>query len=319
MDLLISTLVFSLVMVVGLIVATARSGDRGKASALLDEVMEAARNPAELDLTRDDPRRRVGQTEALDWLYRHSWLLKLDENIQQAGLHVRVSEMLLIIVLLLGSGALIGRLFFGDLLFELVCGIAAGAIPVVFIRVTRTRRLKAFNQQLPFALDLIKSSLEAGHSLLRGLQVMVQEFKDPLAGEFRTVLEQIRLGMELTRAFDELLKRLPDEDLRLMVVAIKVQSQVGSSLAQIVGRLSEIVRTRQRLQQQIRTMTAQARMSGMIVGLLPIIVLATFSLIQPGYTHLLFYDPVGIKVVKAAITLDSLAFFTIRRIVRVNY
>jgi tight adherence protein B len=319
MDLLISTVVFSFVMVGLLMVATARRGDTGKASVLLNEVMQAARDPGETDLTRDDPRRRPGQSEALGVLYRLDLLRKLDENMQQAGLHSRVSEMLLIIMLLLGSGVLIGRLFFGDLPFEFACGAAAAAIPVVFIRLKRSSRLKAFNQQLPFALDLIKSSLEAGHSLLRGLQVMVEEFKDPLASEFRTVLEQIRLGMPLTHGFDELLKRLPDEDLRLLVVAIKVQSQVGSSLAQIVGRLSEIVRTRQRLQQQIRTMTAQARMSGMIVGLLPVIVLATFSLIQPGYTHVLFHDPVGIKVVKAAITLDALAFFTIRRIVRVNY
>ena len=319
MDILISTLVFSFVMVVLVMVATARGGDTGKASVLLNEVMQAAHNPAETDLTRDDPRRRPGQSEALGGLYRLNLLRKLDANIQQAGMHARVSEMLLIIVLLLGVGVLIGRLFFGDLPFELVCGAGAAAIPVLFIRFKRSRRMKAFNLQLPFALDLIKSSLEAGHSILRGLQVMVEEFKDPLASEFRTVLEQVRLGMPLTRAFDDILKRVPDEDLRLLVVAIKVQSQVGSSLAQIVGRLSEIVRTRQRLQQQIRTMTAQARMSGMIVGLLPVIVLATFSLIQPGYTHLLFFDPVGIKVVKAAIILDSLAFFTIRRIIRVNY
>jgi tight adherence protein B len=173
--------------------------------------------------------------------------------------------------------------------------------------------------QLPFALDLIKSSLEAGHSLMRGLQVLVQEFADPLGGEFRTMLEQTRLGMPLPRAFDDLLARVPEEDLRLLVVAVKVQSEVGSSLAQIVGRLSEIVRTRQRLQSQIRAMTAQSRMSGMIVGLLPIIVLFVFSLIQPSYTHVLFYSPTGIRVVKAAIILDAMAFFTIRRILRIDY
>jgi tight adherence protein B len=165
----------------------------------------------------------------------------------------------------------------------------------------------------------MKSSLEAGHTVLRGLQVLVQEFPDPLQSEFRLVLEQTRLGMALPRAFEDLLRRVPEDDLRLLVVAIKVQSEVGSSLAQIIGRLSEIVRTRQQLQGQIHAMTSQGRMSGMIVGLLPIFVLAAFSLVQPGYTDILFHDPTGIKVVKAAIGLDALAFFTIRRILNVQY
>ena len=108
------------------------------------------------------------------------------------------------------------------------------------------------------------------------------------------MLEQARLGMPLPKALDELLKRVPEEDLRLLVVAMKIQSEVGSSLAQIIGRLSEIVRTRQRLNAQIRTMTAQSRMSGMVVGLLPAIVLAAFSVIQPSYAETLFTDPTGI-------------------------
>ena len=107
-----------------------------------------------------------------------------------------------------------------------------------------------FRLQLPFALDLIKSSLEAGHSLNRSLQLVVQEFGDPLGSEFRTVLEQTRIGLPLPRALEDMLKRVPEEDLRLLVVAVNVQTEVGSSLAAIVGRLSEIVRMRQRLKLQ---------------------------------------------------------------------
>jgi tight adherence protein B len=126
--------------------------------------------------------------------------------------------------------------------------LGLGALPLVHIRIRRERRLKAFVRQLPPAHDLIKSSLEAGHSLLRGLQVVVDEFPDPIGSEFRAVIEQSRLGLLLPRAMEEMLKRVPMEDLQLLVVAIKVQSEVGSSLAQIIGRLSEIVRTRQRLE-----------------------------------------------------------------------
>ena len=128
------------------------------------------------------------------------------------------------------------------LIVALLLALGFGLAPLIFIRWRRGRRMKAFDAQLPSALDLVKSSLEAGHSLNRGLQVVVQEFADPLGSEFRTVLEQTRIGLPMPRALDDLLKRVPEDDLRLLVVAVKVQTQVGSSLAVIIGRLSEIDR-----------------------------------------------------------------------------
>lgn len=321
MDVLISSGVFALVLVLSLVLFTGgrRDGDKAKAQEMLERVTRAETDDDAGQLLRRDPRLRLEGRVVLNAIYQLHLPRRLEDNMWQAGVHMHVSEMLLVMVLLFGAGAAAGQLVLRDAWFALLAGAAAGALPLAYIRFRRKRRMRAFAMQLPFALDLIKSSLEAGHSLLRGLQVLVQEFNDPLGGEFRTVLEQTRLGMALPRAFDDLLARVPEEDLRLLVVAVKVQSEVGSSLAQIIGRLSEIVRTRQRLQAQIHAMTAQSRMSGMIVGLLPIIVLAAFSLIQPNYTHVLFYNPTGIKVVKAAILLDAMAFFTIRRILRIDY
>lgn len=270
-------------------------------------------------LIRVDPRRRKRQGLAFRSLYALKPFARLEESMWQAGIYLHVSELLLLMVVLAGVGCGLGVLLAGDATLAIASGAAAAFLPLVYVRWRRGRRLRAFLQQLPGALDLMKSSLEAGHTLLRGLQVLVQEFTDPLQSEFRMVLEQTRLGMSLPRAFEDLLRRVPEDDLRLLVVAIKVQSEVGSSLAQIIGRLAEIVRTRQQLAAQIHTMTSQGRMSGTIVGLLPVFVLAIFSLIQPGYTALLFHDPTGIKVVKAAVALDATAFFTIRRILNVQY
>ncbi len=146
-----------------------------------------------------------------------------------------------------------------------------------------------------------------------------REFADPLGGEFRTAVEQARLGMPMTQALSDMLRRVPLDDLRLFVVAVKVQTEVGSSLAQIIGRLSEIVRTRQNLASQIRALTAQSRMSGMVVGLLPVVVLAMFSLIQPTYIEMLFFDQTGKLILKTALLLDLGAFFLIRRILRVRF
>ena len=178
--------------------------------------------------------------------------------------------------------------------------LAFAAIPLLYIRFRRTRRLNAFIPQLPFALDLIKSSLEAGSSLSRSLQSVVQEFGDPLGSEFRTVLEQTRIGLPLPRALEGLLKRVPEEDLRLLVVAVRVHDEIGTSLALIVGRLAEIVRMRQRLRLQIKALTAQSRMGGVIIALLPVLVLGAFSLIQPGYAGSLFSDPAGLRILKFA-------------------
>jgi tight adherence protein B len=201
----------------------------------------------------------------------------------------------------------------------MVCGALLSAVPVVYIRFRQKRRLRAFSLQLPEILDMLKSSLQAGHSLIRGLQVVVEEFQDPASSEIRMVLEQARLGVPLPRALEDMLKRVPEDSLRFLLVAIKVQSDAGTSLAEIIGRLSETLRNRHRVQLQIRALTAQGRLSGWIVGFLPIVVLSIFSMIQPNYAHTLFYDPLGIKMVKAAVAMDVMAFFVIRRVLKMDY
>jgi tight adherence protein B len=269
-------------------------------------------------ITKNDSRRLTGE-EVLSRLYRLHLLQKLEENLWQAGIYARLSDVLLVMLLLFTAVLFAGEAIWGIELFSIALGGAVATLPIVYVRIRRQRRLKAFAKQLPYALDLIKSSLEAGHTLMRGLQVVVAEFADPLGTEFRSAIEQSRLGLPLPRAMEEMLKRVPQDDLRLLVVAVRVQSEVGSSLAVIIGRLSEIVRTRQRLQQQIRALTAQSRMSGMLVGFLPLVMLGAFSVIQPSYTNTLFFDPTGQKILEVAFMLDVFAFLTIRKLLKVKY
>lgn len=317
MDLVIASAIFGLVFIVTLVVLTSGLREKEQTAELIHRI--AGAEEAERDEILRGNRRTKYDERWLKVLYGLNLLRKLEERMWQAGIYIDEAKMLLIIVLMFGAGAAIGKIFWHDILFTVGSGLLCAFMPLLYINVRRQRRLKAFSRQLPFALDLMKSSLEAGHSLSRGLQVLVQEFGPPLGTEFRTALEQVRLGLPLPRALEDMLKRVPEEDLRLLAVAVKVQAEVGSSLAQIIGRLSEIVRARQRLQEQIRAMTAQSRMGGLIVGLLPAVVLAAFSIVQPGYTMMLFHDPTGVKILKAAIVLDALAFISIRRIIRVRY
>jgi tight adherence protein B len=316
MDIFVTTGVFALVFIGALVLLTTRSGDAEQKQNLLRRM---ARPDDELDVDIIRRQRPRDHTELLAVLARLNLLRRLEENMWQAGIYMRLSEMLLIVLLMMLAGLFLGQAIWHDTLFAFGCGVGLATLPIIYIRFRRGRRMRAFGQQLPYALDLMKSSLEAGHSLNRGLQVVVQEFSDPLGSEFRTVLEQTRIGLPLPRALEDMLKRVPEDDLRLLVVAVKVQNEVGSSLAAIIGRLAEIVRTRQRLRLQVKALTAQSRMGGMIVGLLPIVVLFGFSLVNPDYARMLFKDPVGLKILKTAIVFDALAFITIRRLLKVKY
>ena len=315
MDFLMASGIFALVFM-GVLVFTSSRGTEVEQSREVARRLTRPADEIEINVMR---KQRPQEGVLLGALYKMNLLRKLEEAMWQAGMYMRVGDILLIIVLAFGAGLFGGNLFFHDIWFALVTGAVTGVLPLLYIQFMKKRRLKAFANQLPFALDLIKSSLEAGHSLQRALQVLVSEFADPLGSEFRTVLEQNRIGLPLPRALEDMLKRVPEDDLRLLVVAVRVQTEVGSSLAQIVGRLSEIVRIRQRLRMQIRALTAQSRLGGMVVGCLPIVVLILFSLIQPGYTDQLFHDPTGQKILKFAIGSDLLALITIRRLLRVNY
>jgi tight adherence protein B len=271
------------------------------------------------EILRERLKKERGLGSGFGWFYDLGVMQKLEQSLWQAGIYRRVSDVLLLTLLMFGAGATIGAALWQDPVFAIALGGLLAIVPMLYIRIKRARRIKRFVVQLPFALDLIKSSLEAGHSLLRGLQVVVGEFEDPIATEFRSVIEQTRLGLPLPRAMEEMLKRVPDDDLRLLIVAVRVQSEVGSSLAVIIERLAEIVRIRHRLGTQVRALTAQARMSGWVVAALPIIILAAFSVIQPSYTHTLFYEPAGQRLLKIAATLDLLAFLSIRKLLKVRY
>jgi tight adherence protein B len=316
MDLLIALAVFLLCVGVGASLVD-RERDRMAASDRLGEVAHTAH-------VIDPLARHGAPSRAAAGLFasrsRFDPMLRLEQQMWQAGMYQGAQRALLVMGGLAAAGAGLGIVVAsGDKLIAAGAGMALAATPLLYIRLKRSRRLKAFLLQLPFALDLLKSTLEAGHTLQRGMQVVEQEFADPLGGEFRTVVEQTRLGMPVTEALADMLRRVPVDDLRLFVVAVKVQTAVGSSLAQIIARLSEIVRTRQRLFSQIRALTAQSRMSGMVVGLLPLVVLAMFSIVQPTYTEMLFFDPTGKMILKTAMGLDFGAFLLIRRILRVRF
>jgi tight adherence protein B len=241
-----------------------------------------------------------------------------EDSIAEADLPISAIRLItLMLVLFVAATALMSVWF--HVVIAAACGLGLASLPLVALNLKKQRRLRAFAQQLPYVLDMLKSALESGHSLLRGLQMAANNSPEPMAGELRAVVEQVRVGMTLSMALTGMYRRIPMDELGFVAAAVRVQAEIGSSLAEILQHVSQSVRNRQRLSQQIRALTAQSRASAIIVSILPIIILVIFSVLKPDYTRPLFTNPLGIRLLQTAIVLDVMAFFAMRRIAKVDY
>jgi len=245
-------------------------------------------------------------------------LAYLDRMIAQAGLTIKPGLLLGSLGFVFVAATVISARWF-HLAMALGCGVLAVSLPLLYLQRLRGKRLKAIGEQLPYMLDLLKSGMQSGHTLLHGLQMASENLPQPISGEIQQVTEQVRVGMSLPQALGSLYRRVPIDEIGFLIAAVNVQAEVGSSLAEILQHVSDSIRNRQRLDQQIRTLTAQSRASAIIVTLLPVVVLGAFSLVRPDYAWPLFHDRTGIKMLETAILLDLTALFTMRRIMRMDY
>lgn len=198
-------------------------------------------------------------------------------------------------------------------------GAAAGAIlPPAYVHRRTQMRLRAFQNQLADALTLAANGLRSGYSFLQALDVVGAELPPPAGEEFAQVVRETRVGIPLEDALANLLERVPSADLDLMVTAVLIQRQVGGNLAYIFDRISETIRERVRLQGQMRAITAQGRLSGWIVGLLPPALGAVLFIVNPRYIAPLFSEPAGRAILGVALFFELLGAWVIRRLVRVE-
>jgi len=186
------------------------------------------------------------------------------------------------------------------------------------LRFQRSRRLKKFNAALPDAIDLMARSLMAGHSMGSSIELIAEQSVEPLASEFVQVYQQQRLGLHFRDALLQMGNRVPSRDLQFLITAILVQKETGGDLTEILERASHVIRERVRIEGEVRTHTAQGRLTGWILGLLPVIMLVLINMVSPGYSSILFHDPLGQKLLYAGGTLIVLGGLIIRKIVDVQ-
>jgi tight adherence protein B len=250
--------------------------------------------------------------------YRFAPLDEFDKFAAQAGVKVAPSAFLLGVLLLFVSVGLAGKLWL-DWTLSLVLAFGVAAAPIVYLAVLRKPRLRLFGEQLPYLLDLLTSAMESGHTLHRAIQLAAEDLPEPIVTEIRLVIEQAEVGASISEALDSMFKRVPEESIGFLVAAVRLQSEVGSSLTEVIQHVSATLRDRLRLEQQIRTLTAQTRFSATLVSVLPVALLLVFSLIQPDYVWLLFRDPTGQKLLKIAIALNLVALAAMRYLSKVDY
>ncbi len=238
--------------------------------------------------------------------------------IQQAGLRNRAGEVLLYIPLLALCGALLGRLISGNLLVTFAVATLAGGIPLLVVQRRRQKRMRLFSEQLPDALDLIRAALQAGHSLLTALYVVADEFPDPVAAEFRTTAEEIRLGLPLREALYHLRERVDDPNVPILIVGILITQEVGGNLAEVLDNTSYTIRERFKLLRDVQVMTAQGRLSGWVLTALPIMVGLFMYFLNPGYFAPMRETQTGWYLMGYAAVSIAVGHWMIQRIVTIR-
>jgi tight adherence protein B len=181
-----------------------------------------------------------------------------------------------------------------------------------------TLRLRRFEEQLPGAIDLMGRAIRAGHPLSAGLQMVADESIDPVAGEFRQVFEEQRFGLPFDDSMYGIADRVPLVDVRILITAILIQREVGGNLAEVLDNLAEVIRERFKIRRQLRVITAQGRMSGYVLAVMPIAVGLAIMIINPPYVKILFYHPIGKLLTLTAVILQILGYLWIRKIVDIE-
>ncbi len=262
---------------------------------------------------------RKTATSRFDWIGqtigRYISMQALQKWISQAALNTTASALLVQTAAAAVIGFLVTLFFAPFIAAEVPGALVCAAIPWARIAFCRSRRLSAFEKALPHAIDMMARSLRAGHSTSGAIEIMAEGAPEPAGSEFSEVFRQQNFGLPLRDALMQLIDRVPSQDLRVLVTAIVVQRETGGNLVEVLDRTVFVIRERQRIQGEIRVQTAQGRLTGWILTLLPMIVMLMINVSDPGYSKPLFHDPFGHKLLGLCGVLILLGAFTINRII----
>jgi tight adherence protein B len=202
----------------------------------------------------------------------------------------------------------------------LAAALSAIVIPMPWLYVLRRRagRFRQFEEQMPEAIDLLCSALRAGHSLMTAVGFIGQEAREPLKGEFGTCFKEQNFGVDMRTALMNLGARMPVQDLQIFIAAVLIQKESGGNLAEVLEKVAQTSRERFRLRKQIRVHTAQGRMTGWILALLPVGLGFAMYMVHPEGISILWTNPTGLKLLYTAVIMNVLGALVIRKVIRIR-
>lgn len=270
----------------------------------------------ELALLRDE---QLSKIPVLDDLLRRSERVSaIQKTLSQAGMRARAGNFIGVCTLLgIVSGIVV--FFWSNNPAIAWAGMVIGFLaPYWYASHQRNKRFEKFEELFPEAIDTLARAVRAGHAFTTALEMITNEVADPVSGEFRQLYEEQKFGMPVRDALLNLTERVPLVDVKFFVTAVMLQRETGGNLAEILDNLSYVIRERFKIQRQVRVYTAQGRLTmGLLMGMPPIIVL-TMRVLNPAFIQPLFGDPIGHTLLVAGICLQTVGYFVIRKIIKIQ-
>jgi tight adherence protein B len=243
---------------------------------------------------------------------------RLQNYFIQADCHIKPSQLVTIALALAGLGMAGSWLAKVPIFFMPLAGGVMFMIPFAWLWNKRRVRLNTFAAQLPDAMELVARALRAGHALGAGMHLVADEMPSPIADEFGRVYEEQNLGIPLEEAMRGMTDRVPNLDLRFFVTSVAIQRQTGGDLAEILDKIGYVIRERYRILGQVKALTGEGRLSGVVLIALPFVLFLVMLHIQPGYVQALWTEPEGIKMSVFALLMQVLGAAVIKKIVDIK-
>ncbi|MFX4261816.1 type II secretion system F family protein [Pelotomaculum propionicicum] len=280
-------------------------------------------------MTEDEFARRARQEPDKKKYFTDRYFERLSDRLQKAYLLYKPKEffmlslgvaLLLIILILIAFGGKYASLTkgIGIILVILIGGGIGFMIPNLYLTIREKMFHNLLSKQIGDMILLISNYLRAGHSFVRSMELVSRELASPLADELKTFTKDMNLGASLSTALNDLEKRAQDEDLGLVITAIQIHHQIGGNLSEILDSINFTIRERIRLKGEIRTLTAQGRMTALVIGALPIVVAVIISYLHPTFMKLLFTEPMGQFMLLLAVVMEVIGIILIRKIIEIE-
>lgn len=246
------------------------------------------------------------------------FLVRLDRLIQQANLNYPLGFFLLLSLFLTALAFYCTTLLTRNSLIALGVTLAVGSIPLLYVRRKKRERMQKFEQQLPEGLDFLARALKAGHAFTGSMKLATENFEEPLGTEFARTLEEVNFGISTNDALKNLLDRVDSQDLRYFVVSVILQRETGGNLAEIMESISHIIRERFKFRDKIRVLSAEGKLSGVLLCALPFLIIVYLQIVNPTYLEILLTDPVGQIIAGVSASMMFLGILMMRKTTKIE-